>query len=277
MTKKSACCWTVAFWLFVVLTLTAVLNLKCTGTAGKDGKSVNADSLKTVIYSQMKGDPAFKGEPGVSIKGDKGEPGEDCDMIWFQEEMGLVDARLSDVSERVEQLTQWPYDSLRLFMAKVQELEQRLAELNVNFTEHLGPVGVTDSLGNICYSVQPDQPFDYQLRHNFLDTAGKHEWHIKFHTAVEEYNTLADMYAKRNAVTTSLDYKWHDVTYDRFLEFAITTFEGPVFPITVQLMLPRRHKYYVICHQAIDDAVPPNYSTWSRSIEQKPPYYVWQE
>ncbi|MDD2869638.1 hypothetical protein [Neomegalonema sp.] len=179
------------------------------------------------------------------------------------------DAELVRISDRLEQ---WPYDSLVWLRNEIVALSRKLAVMSEALDSLRGPVGTPDSLGNICYEVEPDQTFRYFLYHNFRDTLGNYEEGIKYHTAIEAYRTVADLYAggQFEYSKSSLDYQWHDYNYARFKDVAIVTQDGLVLRIPVNIILPYRNMYYVIAHAVIDKAG--NESTWNRSIDEG--YYV---
>ncbi len=178
------------------------------------------------------------------------------------------DAELVRISDRLEQ---WPYDSLVWLRNEIVTLSRKLAVMSGVLDSLKGPVGTPDSLGNVCYTLDPGEVFNYKIKHNFLDIEGGHEWRIKLHTALEIYNSVQDMYAN-NGQSQSVDYKWYDWTYDQFMQYSVTSVDGRWLYAKVQIMFPERGKVYVIAHEAIDNANPPNHSAWNRSIDEG--YYV---
>ncbi len=275
---------TKAYWIIALLLLCS-----CTGPQGPQGEQ------------------GVQGPKGQ--QGDKGSPGSPADMTliqgWFdtlavrQNEMfgrtEQLESSNMETRDRLSRLEQWPYDSLVGFYQRVRETEntlaliydrlsrleklsgdsivalsRKLAVMSEALDSLKGPIGTPDSLGNICYEVEPDQTFRYFLYHNFKDTLGNYEEGIRYHTAIEAYRTVADLYAGRQYDKSSLDYQWHDYNYARFKDVAILTKDGLQLRIPVNIILPYRNMYYVIAHTVIDKAG--NESTWNRSIDEG--YYV---
>lgn len=254
--------------VIIVLSLVGLCSiLSCTGPAGKDGKSVNSDSLKTVIYNQMKSDPTFKGVQGIQgprgVQGISGTNGADFDTSlvrpWFEDE---IEKRFSAVD----------FDSICWAIKRLSAIDDSIAILKEKLQRLYGPKALKDSLGNTYYEVFSNQKFVYHLRHNFKDTLGVHEWRIKFFVELYEYNSLNDLLLNKSVVKHTFQQNWHDYEWDRFLRIAETTPDGLYMSFPVTIVFPNDDKFYDIVHYVVDASG--NRSKENHSMKEVEAYYV---